>query len=142
MLVSTKGRYALCVMLDLAQNSTGQYIVLMDIAHRQNISEKYLESILATLSKCGLVSALRGRGGGYKLSREPDQYSVGCILKAVEGSLSPVSILDTPNISEHSAELIALPMWNELNNLIDNYLENITLEDLITQNNAADNYVI
>jgi Rrf2 family protein len=142
MLVSTKGRYALRVMLDLAEHNTGEYIVLMDIAKRQEISEKYLEGILSVLSKNGFVSALRGRGGGYRLSRPPETYTVGSILKLTESSLAPVACLEGESNSCHrSAECKTLPLWTNLYKLIDDYFEGITLSDLAGKT-GADNYVI
>ena len=143
MMVSTKGRYALRVMIDLAEHNDGEYIVLMDIAKRQGISEKYLEGILAVLSKSGLVSALRGRGGGYKLSRPPEAYTVGSILTATEGSLAPVACLDGESITcERSTECRTLPMWVKLNQVIHDFFEGITLLDLMQETNASDYYVI
>lgn len=143
MLISTKGRYALRVMVDLAEHNTGSYIVLMDIAQRQNISEKYLEGILATLSKGGLVSALRGRGGGYKLTKAPEDYSVGSILKLTEGSLAPVACLEHRHSPcERAAECRTLPLWAKLDKLIDDYLESVSLADLLQGDAGADNYVI
>ena len=94
MLVSTKGRYALRVMIDLAEHSSGGYIPLKDIAERQDISEKYLESIVVLLSKAGLLEGLRGKGGGYRLKRKPEEYRVSEILKLTEGSLAPVSCVE------------------------------------------------
>lgn len=143
MMVSTKGRYALRVMLDLAEHNTGKYMVLMDIAKRQEISEKYLESILSSLSKAGLLLALRGRGGGYKLAKSPELYTVGSILKITEGSMAPVPCLETekPGCSR-AGECRTLPMWTKLNNMIDDFFENITLADLLEENNSADNYII
>lgn len=143
MLISSKGRYALRVMIDLAEHNTGDYIVLMDIAKRQEISEKYLEGILAVLSKKGLVSALRGRGGGYKLSREPETFTVGSILKATEGSLVPVACLDgETNTCERSGECHTLPMWTKLAQVINDFLEGITLTDLLQEGNTSDYYII
>lgn len=143
MLVSTKGRYALRVMIDLAEHNTGEYMVLMDIAKRQGISEKYLEGILAVLSKHGLVSALRGRGGGYKLARAPETYTVGSILKATEGSLSPVACLEgARNSCERATECRTLPLWVKLDRVINDFLEGITLVDLMQEGNASDYYVI
>lgn len=143
MMVSTKGRYALRVMIDLAEHNTGDYIVLMDIAKRQDISEKYLEGILATLSKGGMVSALRGRGGGYKLARSPEQYTVGSILKLTEKTLAPIACLETgSNTCGRAAECRTLPMWERLHKLIDDFLEDITLADLIEEDSGADNYII
>jgi len=143
MMISTKGRYALRVMLDLAEHNTGEYIVLMDIANRQEISEKYLERILSTLSKAGFVSALRGKGGGYKLSRAPELYTVGSILKLTEGSLSPISCLDKNSPACHrAAECRTLPLWTKLDKLIDNFLEGTTLSDLMKEDPEPGNYVI
>lgn len=143
MMVSTKGRYALRVMVDLAEHSTGGYIVLMDVAKRQGISEKYLEGILSTLSKSGLVQALRGRGGGYRLIKAPEDYTIGSILKATEGSLAPVACLEnTDYVCANAGECRTLSMWRGLDKLIDDYLEHITLFDLMQGNNSADNYVI
>ncbi|MEA5011939.1 MAG: Rrf2 family transcriptional regulator [Angelakisella sp.] len=142
MMVSTKGRYALRVMIDLAEHNTGDYIVLMDIAKRQSISEKYLEGILATLSKGGLVFALRGRGGGYKLAKAPESYTVGSILKLTEGTLAPVACLEEEGKScDRAAECRTLPMWQKLDKMIDDFFEGITLADLLRENNA-DHYVI
>lgn len=142
MLISTRGRYALRVMVDLAEHNNGEYIVLMDIAKRQEISEKYLEGILATLSRAGFVIALRGRGGGYKLARAPETYTVGSILKLTEGPLAPVACLESAENTCHRApECRTLPMWNKLNKLLDDFFEGITLADL-AKNNNSDNYVI
>ena len=143
MMVSTKGRYALRVMIDLAEHNSGEYIVLMDIAKRQDISEKYLEGILATLSRGNFVSALRGRGGGYKLARTAESYTVGSILKLMEGSLAPVACLENEGHGcERAAECRTLPLWTKLNGLIDDYLESVTLADLVQGNSGSDNYVI
>ena len=120
MLVSTKGRYALRVMVDLAENNTGEPLLLVDVARRQEISEKYLEGIMAVLSKHGFVTAQRGRGGGYKLSRRPDEYTVGSILRLIEGPLAPVSCLEGgSNTCSRAAECRTLPRWTKLNELIN-----------------------
>ena len=141
MLISTRGRYALRVMIDLAEHNTGEYIVLMDIAKRQEISEKYLEGIIAVLSRAGFVRALRGRGGGYKLSRAPETYTVGSILKLTEGSLAPVSCLENPeNTCPRVSECRTLPMWTKLYHLVNDFFEGITLADLMQDD--ADHYVI
>jgi len=132
MLISSKGRYALRVMIDLAEHDTGEYIVLMDIANRQEISEKYLEGILASLSRDGFVSALRGRGGGYKLSRPPQEYTVGSILKAVDGPLAPVTCLETSeNTCPRADSCRTLPFWAKLDQIMDDYLESVTLADFL-----------
>ena len=134
MLISTKGRYALRVMIDLAEQDRDGYHVLMDIAKRQEISEKYLESIIAILSKAGFVQAQRGRGGGYRLSREPQSYTVGSILKLTEGPLVPVACLEYgENTCSTAAQCKTLPIWMGLDELMQNYLESITLADLLEQ---------
>jgi len=132
MLISTKGRYALQIMADLAQHNDGQYVVLMDVAQRQKISEKYLESIIAQLSRSGLLLAQRGRGGGYRLAREPEEYSVGSIVRAAEGSIAPVSCL-TPDggACPDASNCLTLPVWQELDRRMNEYLDGITLSDLI-----------
>ena len=131
MMVSTKGRYALRVMLDLVENQTDGYIPLRDIAKRQEISEKYLETILPTLIKNNFLEGLRGKGGGYRLVREPESYSVGSILKLLENSLAPVSCLDCEqNQCSRAADCKTLPMWEKLHKMVDDYFEGITLADL------------
>ena len=119
MLVSTKGRYALRVMLELAERPAGEYAALGTIAADQGISEKYLESIVAVLSKAGLVDALRGKGGGYRLNRPAKDYSVGEILRLTEGSIAPVSCLEcSPNRCDRADGCKTLPLWEKLNELI------------------------
>ena len=142
MMISTKGRYALRVMIDLAEHQTEGFIPLKEIAQRQEISEKYLEGIMAVLSKHGFVTAQRGRGGGYKLSRRPDEYTVGSILRLIEGPLAPVSCLEGgSNTCSRAAECRTLPMWTKLNELINDYLDSVTLADLAFQGGGGD-YVI
>lgn len=132
MLVSTKGRYALRVMLELAQFGGDGYLPLTEIAERQDISVKYLESIISVLSKAGLVDGVRGKGGGYRLNRKPEEYSVGEILKLTEGSLAPVACLDCkPNKCERSESCKTLPMWEKLDEIICDYLNSVTLADLL-----------
>ena len=115
----------------------------MDIAKRQEISEKYLESIVAALSKNKLVNALRGKGGGYRLAKAPDEYSIGSILRVTEGSMAPIACLeDEPNECERAAECRTLKMWQDFYKLINDYFENITLQDLLDQNSDVGNYVI
>lgn len=143
MKISTRGRYAIRVMLDLAEHNTGEYIPLMDIAKRQEISEKYLEAIVSTLSKNGYVLALRGKGGGYRLAKSPEEYTVGSILKLAEGSLAPVACLDDePNQCPRAAECKTLKMWEGLYQMIEDYFDGITLEDLITDADDGGSYVI
>lgn len=134
MLVSTKGRYALRIMLELAERPAGEYAALGTIAADQGISEKYLESIVAVLSKAGLVDALRGKGGGYRLNRPAKDYSVGEILRLTEGSIAPVSCLEcSPNRCDRADGCKTLPMWEKLNELICGYLDSVTLADLLDQ---------
>ena len=134
MIVSTKGRYALRVMIDLAEHQTEGYIPLKTIAQRQGISEKYLESIIAILSRAGLVEGLRGKGGGYRLTRPKAKYSVGEILRLTEGSLAPVTCLEgAENPCPRAGECTTLPMWQKLDDLINTYLDSVSLSDLLSQ---------
>lgn len=138
MMITTKGRYALRVMIDIAENSHGAYITLADIAKRQEISEKYLESIVAVLSKNNFLNALRGKGGGYTLSREPGQYTVGDILKLTEGSLATVACLkNQPNTCTFAPKCRTIGMWSKLDKMVDDFFEGITLADLM-QGDIAD----
>ena len=138
MKVSTKGRYALRIMIDLAQHDDGEAISLKDIARRQEVSAKYLELIIAILNKAGFVHSTRGKAGGYRLARPAAAYTVGSILKLTEGSLAPVACLDTgTSTCARACRCEALPMWEHLDRLIDEYLESITLQDLLNQAAAA-----
>lgn len=132
MMISTKGRYALRVMIDLATQDKLAYIPLKEITARQNISTKYLESILSSLVKAGFIVGIRGKGGGYRLTREPESYTVGSILKITEGSLAPVSCLqaDSP-VCLRREQCPTRPVWENLDKLIDDYLESVTMADLI-----------
>ena len=132
MIVSTKGRYALRVIIDLAINGNDEYISLKDITQRSLISMKYLESIVSNLNKHGLLDSLRGKKGGYKLNRPTCEYTVGMILKASEGSLAPVACVNCGDVQcNESHDCITLPMWKKLDSVIDSYLESVTIEDLI-----------
>ena len=145
MLVSTKGRYALRVMVDLAEHQAAGRIPLKEIAARQGISEKYLENILATLVRANMLSGMRGKGGGYVLTRPPEQYTVGEILRLTEGGLAPVACLEQhPNACPRCGECATLPMWEGLERVIRSYLDGITLQDLLEQQTAraANDYVI
>ena len=134
MIVSTKGRYALRVVIDLAMHSENQYIALKDISARQEISVKYLEQIASLLSKHGLLMSIRGQQGGYKLSRSPAKYSVGEILRLTEGPLAPVACLENPDMAcERFSVCKTLPFWKGLYKVIENYVDNCTLEDLVNQ---------
>lgn len=131
MLVSTKGRYALRVMIELAGHEKGEYVPLNTIATAQDISEKYLESIIVVLSKAGLLDGLRGKGGGYRLNRSAKDYSVGEILRLTEGTLAPVACLEgKENNCERKENCKTLPMWEKLNSLICTYLDGISIEEL------------
>ena len=143
MMVSTKGRYALRVMIDLAEHQAEGYIPLKAIARRQDISEKYLENILKVLVQNGFLEGLRGKGGGYRLTRSPDQYTVAEILLLTEGSLAPVSCL-TPGAPacERMANCRTYTMWKGLNDLIADYFGKITLADLAAPEQAGNDYVI
>ncbi len=134
MLVSTKGRYALRVMIALAAQERGTYVPLKSMAQEQGISEKYLESIVGLLSKAGLIDGLRGKGGGYRLNREAVSYSVGEILRLTEGSLAPVSCLEGEgNGCERASSCKTLPIWKTLDGLICNYLDSISIADLLDE---------
>lgn len=132
MIISTRGRYALRVMIDLAESSNGEYIAMKKIAERQNISLKYLERILPVLTQNNLIEGIQGKGGGYRLTKKPDEYKVGDILRLTEGDLAPVSCLENGAAKcERSAECRTLPMWSELNRVINNYLDSVRLSDLV-----------
>ena len=131
MMISTKGRYALRVMLDLASHPDSSYIPLAEIAARQGISEKYLESILSVLSKAGLLDALRGKGGGYRLSRKPEDYSVYDILCLTEGTLAPVACLEAGQGCENAASCSTYPLWRGLDETVRTYLSGFTLLDVL-----------
>lgn len=133
MVVSTKGRYALRVMIDLAQQNSDEFISLKDIATRQDISMKYLELIVSALNRGGMLLSQRGKMGGYKLAKKPSDYTIGAILKLSEGPLAPVNCLEGDvNLCERSGSCITLPMWQKLDKLMSDYLESVTLEDLIS----------
>lgn len=143
MKISTRGRYAIRVILDLVEHDTGEFIPLMDIAKRQQISEKYLESIVSVLSKNEFVYSLRGKGGGYRPAKKAEEYTIRSILLVTEGSLAPVSCLEKkPVRCERASECKTLPMWEGLEKLINDYFENITIADLLKENTGGNNYII
>jgi Rrf2 family protein len=143
MLISTKGRYALRVMVDLAEHQTEGYIPLKEIAERQGISEKYLESIIKLLVKAKYLKGLRGKGGGYQLTKSPDLYTVGSILRLAEESLAPVACLEEgATACPRMGECRTLPMWQGLDEVINNYLDGITVADLVQTDSSGDYYVI
>ena len=142
MLISTKGRYALRVMIDLAEHQAEGFIPLKVIAERQEISEKYLESIIKLLVKAKLLNGVRGKGGGYKLTKSPEQYTIGSILRLTEDSLAPVSCLESgANACPRAAECRTLPVWENYYRLTREYFSGITLADLLDAP-TGDNYVI
>ena len=143
MLISTKGRYALRVMIDLAEHQADGFIPLKVIADRQEISEKYLESIIKLLVKAKLLNGLRGKGGGYHLTKAPEQYPVGSILRRTEDSIAPVSCLEPDAAAcPRAAECRTLSLWQGLDKVINDYLDNITLADLMHRDSDGYDYVI
>ena len=132
MMVSSKGRYALRVMIYLAQNDREELIPLKEIAENQNISMKYLEMIVSLLHKGNMLISGRGKKGGYRLARKPSEYTIGSILKLTEKTLAPVNCLEGGKVTcEKAGYCITLPMWQKLDGIIDDYLETVTLEDLL-----------
>lgn len=143
MKISTKGRYALRMLLDLAQHSSDGYVALKDIAERQGISKKYLEQIVPLLNKADLLRTNRGYQGGYSLSKSPSQYTVGEILRVTEGSLSPVACLQyEENDCPRKNECITLPVWEGLYKAITDYLDGISLQDIIDKAAAGNDFCI
>lgn len=137
MKISTKGRYALRMLLDLAQHQNDGFIALKDIAERQNISKKYLEQIIPIFNKSDILKTSRGSQGGYRLSKTPDKYTVGDILRLTEGSLAPVSCAeDGPSECGRSGECAMLGVWQGLYKVINEYLDTITLQDILVQQQA------
>lgn len=132
MKISTKGRYAVRVMLDLALNNSGDCIKVKEIAARQGISEKYLEQIIAVLNKAGYVRSVRGAQGGYRLAKDPQEYTVGMILRLTEGSLAPVSCLDdNAEECDRSDTCETMEVWKELYDAINQVVDNVTIADLV-----------
>lgn len=144
MKISTKGRYALRLMLDLALNSGGDLVRVRDIAERQEISEKYLEQIISTLNHAGFVKSVRGAQGGYRLAKEPSEYTVGMILRLTEGSLAPVACLeDEENQCARFEQCATLEVWERLKTAIDDVVDHISLADLVEwQLEKGNHYVI
>ena len=137
MMISTRGRYALRVMIDLAEHRNDSYIPLKEIAARQEVSLKYLERILPDLTKNRLVEGAHGKGGGYHLTREPEEYTIGEILRTTEGDLAPVACLEAgTDTCPRAGQCRTLPMWTGLYDVINRYLDGITLRDLMQQTGA------
>jgi Rrf2 family protein len=144
MKISTKGRYALRLMLDLAIHDTGEPVRIKDIAARQEISDKYLEQIISSLNKAGYVKSIRGPQGGYRLTKNPEQYTVGMILRLTEGSLAPVACLDDEvNSCTRQDTCATLRLWKMVNDSVSSVVDKVTLADLVEwQNEMNNNYVI
>ena len=145
MKISTKGRYALRMMLDLAEHQNDGFVALKDIAERQNISKKYLEQIVPILNKADVLRTTRGFQGGYRLAKSPDKYTVGEILRLTEGSLAPVACLEHDPIEcSRSVGCATLPVWQGLYRVINEYLDGITLQDILDQQKEmySNDYVI
>jgi Rrf2 family protein len=140
MKISTKGRYALHFMLDLAAQKEGEYISLKDVAQRQVISMKYLEQIVAQLSRAGFIRSLRGSQGGYRLSRRVEDYTVGDILRATEGDLSPTDcLLDDHNACPNASSCPTLPFWQGLYDVVNDYVDKTTLADFLKDYSNTNN---
>ena len=136
MMISTKGRYALRVMIDIAEHQHDGYIPLKEIAARQEISEKYLEQIIAVLNKAGYVKSVRGAQGGYRIAKDPADYTVGMILRLTEGSLAPVACLeDGADICERCDTCETLEVWQELYNAVNKVVDGVTIADLVERRN-------
>ena len=132
MRVSTKGRYALRIMVDLAEHNTGEYIRLKDISERQGITLKYMEQIMPLLIRAGYVRSYRGNSGGYMLARRPEDYTAGDILRVTEGSLAPIACIeDDPNVCERREDCTTVIFWEGLWKVINEYVDSITLADLV-----------
>ena len=143
MLISTKGRYALRVLIDMAEHNGNGYIKLKDVAQRQEISEKYLESIVKELVRQNIVVGLRGKGGGYKLSKSPDEINVGDVLRLMEGSLAPVACLeDGSSPCPREAECRPLGFWRGLDDVIRRYTDSYTVADLTRTDDGGYDYII
>ena len=141
MRISTKGRYALRLMLDLALHNTGENIALKTIAERQSISGKYLEQIIGILTKAGYVKSVRGSSGGYRLAKEPEEYRGGDILRLTEGSLAPVACVEEGTESCPKAETcVTLTLWRELNDAINSVVDHVTLADLVERSEAMGDF--
>ncbi len=134
MIVSTRGRYALRVLIDMAEHNNDDRIPLKEIAERQEISQKYIEAIMSLLSKNGIVNGVHGKGGGYKLVKKPSEYKIGEILEITEGTLAPVACLEKNAEScPREPNCRTLPMWSKLDNLIKNFLDSVTIADLMKE---------
>ena len=142
-MISTKGRYSIRVLLDLAEHRSGDFIPMKEVAARQDISLKYIERLMPALKAAGLVESVHGIGGGYRLTREPETYTIGSILRLTEESLAPVACLEDGAAScPRMASCRTLPLWQGLNKVINDYLDNVTLADLVQSDTAGNDYII
>ncbi len=143
MKISTKGRYAIRMLLDLAEHPNEEYISLKTISERQGISKKYLEQIIPVLNNSNMLKRNRGYQGGYQLAKSPDKYSVGEILRLTENGLAPVACIENNAVQcERSADCLTLPIWEGLYKVITDYLDNITLQDIIDRQDSSNYYII
>ena len=145
MKISTKGRYALRLMLDLAMNSAGQPVSLKDVAKRQEISDKYLEQIISVLNRAGYVRSVRGAQGGYLLRKAPEEYTVGMILRLTEGSLASVPCIEEDNEVEcdKREECVTVILWKKINDAVNSVVDHTTLQDLVDwQREKNGDYII
>ena len=140
MRISTKGRYALAVMLDLSIYDTGENIPIKTIAKRLNLSGKYLEQGVGVLTKAGFVKSVRGSSGGYRLAKQPKEYTVGAILRLTEGSLAPVACVEDGEPASEADSGVIMTVWQELNDAINSVVDRITLEDLVGRNQMMADY--
>lgn len=135
MKISSRGRYALRMMIDIAEHSAGEWVPIRDISERQGISTKYLEQIVTSLTRAGLLRSGRGPQGGYMLARPPEKYTAGEIIRAIEGKLTPVACLDDEiNLCERNEYCKTLGFWEGLYEITNNYMDSVTLKDLIASN--------
>ena len=142
-MISTKGRYSIRILLDLAEHRNGGYIPIKEVAARQEISLKYVEKLMPALKNAGLIDSTHGIGGGYRLTREPDEYTLWEILRLAEGDLAPVACLqENAAACSRAAECRTLPLWSGLNKVINQYLDSYTLADLMESGQSGDDYVI
>ena len=143
MMISTRGRYALRVLIDLAEHDSGVYLPMKTIADRQSISLKYIEKIMPVLTANGFVEGLHGKGGGYKLKKAPEDCRVGDILRLTEGTLAPVACLEeNADVCERCADCRTLPMWEKFNHLTNEYFDSVSIADLMRKDDDAGDYVI
>ncbi len=142
MKISTKGRYSLRVIVDIAEHSNGNCISLKDISKRQNVSKKYLEQIMPVLTRAGLLDTVRGYQGGYRLAKAADEITVGDILRAAEGSIAPVRCLESENVCDRIGECATYFVWKGLNDAINKYVDSITVKDIIDRENGYSDFCI